>query len=375
MDLADLSTSSILIVDDQESNLVFLEHLLRRKGYQDIISISDARNVITQVAKQEPDLILLDLMMPHLDGFQVLTELNKVIGRNHFVPVVILTAEASRATRLRALAEGAIDFLIKPLDAVEVLSRIHNLLYSRYLYKQQFQQNALLEKLVAERTHELLTTNGELGKANVALEDAHLELLAKLSLAAEYRDDDSGEHPVRVAHLSYLTALHLGLPIDSCELILQAARLHDIGKIGIPDDIVLKPGKLNEKEMSVMKTHCAIGSRLLAGSSSKFLALADVIALTHHERWDGKGYPEGLIGTAIPIEGRIVSVADLFDALTHDRWYRPAWAHDEVVKLILEEKGQSFDPEVVDAFLQVLTQEKLMVPNGIDSPTLQVSYG
>jgi putative two-component system response regulator len=355
MESAELSTSTILLVDDQESNIVFLERLLKHQGYKRVISMVDSREVLPYIKSQEPDLILLDLSMPYLDGWQILAELKNLIPKNHYVPVIVLTADSSRETRLRALSAGAIDFLTKPLDTLEILNRIHNLLYSRHLHKQQHLHSILLEKTVEVRTLELVRANHELEKANASLGSVHHELLAKLSLAAEYRDDDTGEHAMRVAKLAYLIALQLGLPITTAELILQAARLHDIGKIGIPDHILLKPGKLSIGEMKIMKTHCQIGARLLEGSSSKFLAMAKTIALTHHERWDGKGYPVGLCAEDIPIEGRIVAIADLFDALTSNRSYRPAWPRDEAIRLILEEKGHSFDPQVVDAFLAVLT--------------------
>jgi putative two-component system response regulator len=355
MESAELSTSTILLVDDQESNLVFLEHLLKQKGYKHIVSMPDSRKVLPYIKSHEPDLILLDRSMPYLDGFQILAELKNIIPKNHFVPVIMLTADSSRETRLKALAEGVMDFLVKPLDSIEILNRIHNLLYSRYLHKQQYFHSILLEKTIEARTLELVKANYDLEKANASLECAHHELLAKLSLAAEYRDDDTGEHAMRVAKMAYLIALQLGLPIATAELILQAARLHDIGKIGIPDHILLKPGKLSFGEMKVMKTHCQIGARLLEGSSSKFLTMAKTIALSHHERWDGKGYPAGLHAEDIPIEGRIVAIADLFDALTSNRSYRPAWSRDEAIQLIIEEKGHSFDPQIVDAFLAVLS--------------------
>jgi putative two-component system response regulator len=224
----------------------------------------------------------------------------------------------------------------------------------------------VLKHMVDARTRELLSTNAELEKANLTLQKVYSDMLEKLSLAAEYRDDDTGEHTRRVAQLSYLTAVAMGFTQQDAELILEAARLHDIGKIGIPDNVLLKPGKLNESEMRIMKKHCEIGASLLRGGDSKLLAIAESIALTHHERWDGMGYPAGLREEQIPIEGRIVALADLFDALMHHRGYRPAWPKEQVLKLINDERGKSFDPNVVDVFLQV-------VVNAPDSQPIAVS--
>lgn len=354
MEIENLLMSTILIVDDQRANIVYLEHLLRGQGYQKLVSILDSRNIVPYLHSQEPDLILLDLHMPHMDGFAVLAVIKQVLPPDHFVPVVVLTADNSRETRLRALNEGASDFLAKPLDSVEVLNRIRNLLYSRHLHKQQRLYNSVLEQTVEARTLELRTANHELKNANASLNKAYSEILSKLSLAAEYRDDDTGEHTARVARLSYLIALQLGLSEATANLLLQAARLHDVGKIGIPDYILLKPGRLSEAEMNKMMTHCQIGARILGNSDSPLLTLARSIALTHHERWDGHGYPNQLCGEAIPIEGRIVALADLYDALSNNRSYRPAWTKDEVIALIHKEKGHSFDPQVVEAFLTVI---------------------
>ena len=349
-DRDEIMHAHILIVDDRPANVMFLEKLLARQGYLDVRSTTDPREVAALVQAREPDLILLDLMMPHLDGFAVIAELKRLLPAEHYLPILVLTADVNQASRRRALDEGAMDFLTKPLDATEVLQRTHNLLYTRLLHKKQRRHSELLEQKVEERTADLI-------KANWALRSANLEILARLARAAEYRDDNTGQHTFRVGHPAHRTVLELSLPTPFAELLLHAARLHDVGKIGIPDSILLKPGRFTDDEVAVMRDHCVIGATLLSGSRSDLLSLAESVALTHHERFDGDGYPNGLAGDAIPIEGRIVAVVDVFDALTHARPYKEAWSFAEAVALLRDERGKSFDPAVVDAFLRVLSRE------------------
>jgi putative two-component system response regulator len=229
------------------------------------------------------------------------------------------------------LKEGAKDFLTKPLNEIEVLLRINNLLETRFY-------SSLLEQRVKERTKDL--------------EKARMEVLQRLALAAEYRDDNTGQHTRRVGQISALVAANLNLPAETVELIQTAAPLHDVGKIGIPDSILHKPGKLTEEEFAVMKTHTKIGASILSGGTSPMLQLSEEIAMYHHERWDGRGY-EGISGDAIPIAGRIVSVADVFDALTHSRPYKEAWTTEDAVAEISRQSGTQFDPQVVDAFMKL----------------------
>lgn len=349
----DFSQAHILIVDDKKANIIVLESLLKRAGITRIASTTDSRQTIPLVKQQEPDIILLDLTMPYLNGFEVMQELKQVLPENNYLPIIILTANTSPENKHRALSEGAIDFLTQPFDKIEVIQRVQNLLYTRFLYKKQQSHNIILEETVQKRTEELAAANKNLLKSSEALEDASLEILSRLAKAAEYHDDDSEQHTFRVGRLSYLTALQLGTAESFASLIMRAARLHDIGKIGIPDSVLLKPGKLTAEEWQLMRTHTTIGANLLAGSESPLLQMAESIALNHHECWNGKGYPNGLKGNNIPLEGRIVSVVDAYDAITHKRPYQQAWPRERAIKLLLEEKNLSFDAKVVDAFLAV----------------------
>jgi putative two-component system response regulator len=283
-----------------------------------------------------PDLVLLDLHMPQVDGFELMQRLGTLIDAGSDVPFLVLTADTTEETRRRALSVGARDFLTKPFDHTELLLRVRNLLQVKQLQDRLRETNTTLKAEVAERTRDL--------------DQARLEVLERLARATEYRDDDTQEHAWRIGRVSALLALELGRPDHEVQLIRRAAPLHDIGKIAIPDAILLKPGKLSDDEFEVIKTHTTIGGAILSGSPSRLLRLAEQIALTHHERWDGRGYPIGLTGEGIPLAGRIVAVADVFDALTHQRPYKQAWPVDNAVDEILSQAGRHFDPSLVDAF-------------------------
>lgn len=327
--------AKILAVDDEPANVRLLEEVLKRAGFTKIRSVMDARQVLPQFTTFEPDLILLDLMMPHLDGFAVLRQLTPRIQSGDYLPILVLTADITLEAKQQALLAGAKDFLTKPFDHTEVILRVKNLIETRLLHRTLQEQNEKLDLKVQQRTHEL--------------EVARLEILERLALAAEYRDDVTGQHTRRVGAISAILARALGLPGDHIELIQRAAPMHDIGKIGISDSILLKPGKLTAEEFEVMKTHTVIGARIQSGSVSPLLQMAEVIALTHHEKWDGTGYL-GLSGDAIPREGRIVAVADVFDALTHVRPYKAAFPSEEAFQTIRDASGTQFDPEIVERF-------------------------
>ena len=334
-----LTTARILIVDDQPANTLLLEGILQEVDYTAYRSINDSRQVLPVFLEYHPDLILLDLQMPYLNGFAVMKQLRSHISPQAFLPIVVLTADVTPEAKRQALEEGAMDFLTKPFDAIEVVLRIGHLLQTRFLHLQLQDQNKLLEQKVRERTADL--------------EETQKEILERLALAAEYRDDDTGEHTKRVGLMSAQIAQALGLAEAEVELIRRAAPLHDVGKIAIPDSILLKNGKLTSEEFDHMKTHAMLGAQMLSGGRFSLLQLAEEIARTHHERWDGSGYLR-LQGETIPIVGRIVAVADVFDALISERPYKKAWSRFDAIEEIQRQSGHQFDPRVVDAFLKII---------------------
>ena len=350
---ADLTSAKILIVDDQELNVQLLRRILEEAGYSNLVSATDSRHALPLFSATQPDLVLLDLAMPHLDGFAVMEQLAPRLAEGVYLPILVLTADISQDAKRRALAAGARDFLAKPFDHVEVLLRIKNLLQTRQLHLQLQGQNQILELKVRERTRDL--------------EEARLEILERLALVAEYRDDTTQRHALRVGGTAARLAYELGLPEDEAELIRRAAPLHDVGKIGIPDRILLKPASLTAEEFEIIKTHTIIGARILAGSHSPVLELGEVIALTHHEWWDGGGY-SGLKGEMIPLAARIVAVVDVFDALMNERPYKQAWPLDDAVAQIRQLNGQQFDTQVVEAFLRLLERGVLLVDDQLSAP-------
>ena len=329
----------ILIVDDQESNVRLLERFLAHAGYINIKWTTDPREVFELYREFRPDLLLLDLRMPKMSGFDVMELLEVEVPAETYFPILVMTADDTPEAKQRALSMGAKDFLSKSLDATETLLRINNVLETRWLHTQLQNQNDVLEEKVRQRTQDL--------------DKAQVEILKRLALAAEYRDDVTGEHIERVGTLAGFLAAGLDLSEESVEVIRRAAPLHDVGKIGVPDGILLKPGKLTAEEFERVKEHSSIGGSILAGSSFAVLRAAEKIALTHHERWNGSGYPEGLEGEDIPLAGRIVSLVDVYDVLTHERPYKSAWSVDRALEEIRVQRGRQFDPRVVDAFLDV----------------------
>ena len=328
----------LLVVDDEVANVEVLIRTLTRAGFTRVESTTDSREVASLYIQHRPDLILLDLHMPHLDGLDVMDQLNE-IAEASYLPILILSGDLTPEARREALSRGAKDFVNKPFQADELLLRIKTLLETRILYIQIQSQNQLLEAKVRERTRELV--------------EAQIEIIERLAIAAEFRDDNTGQHTQRVGQMSALLARQLGLPDSQVSLIARGAPLHDVGKIGVPDTILLKMGKLTAEEFEVVKTHTAIGARILSGGKFPLLRLAEEIAFTHHERWDGNGYA-GIRGADIALAGRIVAVADVFDALTQQRPYKPAWPVADAIGEIDRQRGKQFDPDVVDAFLRVI---------------------
>jgi putative two-component system response regulator len=332
----------ILIVDDEPINVDLLRRLLERAGFSRLSSTNDSREAVDLYTRFRPDLILLDLHMPHRDGLEVMDELNQ-IAEASYLPILMLTGDDTPEAKREALSRGAKDFLNKPFHSDEVLLRIGTLLETRFLYLQIQSQNQILEAKVRDRTREL--------------EAAQIEIIERLARAAEFRDDNTGQHTERVGQMAALLARQIGLSDTQVSLIRRAAPLHDVGKIGIPDSVLLKLGKLTAAEFELVKTHTTIGARILSGSRFTILRLAEEIAFNHHERWDGKGY-NGISGSEIPLGGRIVAIADVFDALTQQRPYKPAWPVSDAIAEIDRQRGRQFDPALVDAFLRVIEQRE-----------------
>lgn len=339
-----------MIVDDEPINISLVQKYLRTAGYQQFVTTNDAREALPLLHSKRCDLVLLDVMMPHVSGLEILQAIREDEELKH-VPVLILTASTDEQTKVQALELGATDFLHKPVKPTELVPRVRNALIVKAHHDHLAEYSARLEEEVHQRTAELVHSREE--------------VIAVLACAAEHRDQETGRHVLRVGRVAGILARELGLETDRVELIEQAAILHDVGKIGIPDSILLKPGKLDPAEMERMRTHCEIGLRIMrgihsggAGSStmgptaprSPILRMAAVIAASHHERWDGTGYPRGLAGEDIPLEGRIVAVADVLDALSHRRPYKEALPLAECVRILDEGRGSHFDPQVLDAF-------------------------
>ncbi|HWD99064.1 MAG TPA: HD domain-containing phosphohydrolase [Bryobacteraceae bacterium] len=357
----DLVGSRILVVDDQEASVRLIEFLLEAAGFRQYASITDPRRILDLYATFRPDIILLDLEMPHLDGLAVIELLMNQFPPDSYLPILVLTGDVSAESRRNALRAGANDFLSKPFDRDELVLRVRNLLKTRWLHSQLRTNNRILEQKVSERTRQLA--------------EAQLETLQRLAVAAEYRDDETGRHTERVGALAATIARTMGQPEDFVEVLRLAAPLHDVGKIGIPDRILLKPGHLTPEEFEIVKRHTVIGAEILGEGSYPVLEMAREIALSHHEKWDGSGYPLGLKGAEIPVTGKIVALADVFDALTHDRPYKRAWKREAALAEIQRLAGRHFDPDLVHLFLQVADKRDLQnLATAIDYPAAGNAY-
>jgi putative two-component system response regulator len=332
----ELFVNQVLIVDDSDINLTLIKHLVLKLGDCTPVLFAQPFKALAWCQSNLPDLLIVDYMMPELDGQEFIQAFRSLPGRDE-IPVLMVTANDQKEVRYQALQGGANDFLTKPIDRVEFSARVRNMLALRTGQKYLADRALHLTSLVDEQT--------------VLLRQREQELILRLSRAAEFRDPETGAHIQRMALYSQLIARELGLDEQQQKLLLEAAPMHDVGKIGIPDQILLKPGRLTPEEFDIMKDHARLGYELLLDSSSEILQAGAEIAYTHHEKWDGSGYPQGLAGEAIPLFGRIVAVADVFDALTSERPYKPAWPLEKAVDLLSEGKGQHFDPTCVDAFL------------------------
>lgn len=330
-------TPKLLIIDDSYSNISLLEKMLKSHGYNNIKALTDFRDVIDLYKTYKPDLLLLGLRLSYMNGFQIMKQLNALKGPD-YLPIIMITTENDTEYRLEALENGAKDFISKPFDYTEVIMRIRNLLEIRMLHNKSQEYNRKLEDNVKERTKEL--------------EDLQLELLQRLLCAAGFRDNDTGNHISRIGLYVFQLAKAVGLSQKYCDMLLHASMMHDIGKIGISDDILLKPGELNAEEWEIMKTHTLKGAQILAESSSEIVQLAAQIALTHHEKWDGSGYPYKLKDEEIPFPSRITAICDAFDALLSERPYKKAWHLDDVINELKKGSGTHFDPLLVELFLK-----------------------
>lgn len=326
----------IAIVDDDPVNLQLLSGLVRRVGEHEPVPFQKPLTGLLWCAENDLDLLVVDFMMPELDGIAFIRSFRELPGRSD-TPVLMITGDRERQTRYDALMIGATDFLTKPIDSVEFGARVRNMLALRHGQK-------LLEDRAAHLAEEVTAATAEIARR----ED---EMIARLSRAAEYRDPETGAHIARMSHYSHLIAVQMGLRPGHCDLILKAAPMHDIGKVAIPDHILLKPGRLDADEMEIMKTHAEAGYRILRGSASQMLRIAAGIARSHHERYDGEGYPLGLSRGMIPLPARIVAVADVFDALTSARPYKPAWSLEKALDFLTAGSGSQFDPLCVSAFM------------------------
>ena len=349
----------VLIVDDNEINLVLFEALVRKLPECESRSFSEPVAALAWAQSQEPDLVIVDYMMPGLDGIAFIQALRATPGREG-VPILMVTANEQKHVRYRALGAGATDFLTKPVDKVEFLARSTNMLALGDIRRQ-----------LADRAGWLAE---EVRKATLAVVQRERETVVRLSRAAEYRDPETGGHILRMAHYSELIARGMGLSVADQELLLEAAPMHDIGKVGIADEILLKPGRLTPDEFETMKLHAVYGYEILSGSASPVLQAGAMIAHAHHEKFDGTGYPLGLKGQDIPVFCRIVAVADVFDALTSERPYKKAWSLEQAAQHIRAQSGSHFDPECVSTFM-ALWDEALVIRQRFqdDSAAAQIS--
>ena len=354
-----LINAKIVIIDDDELVSGIVERYLVNEGYQNLLILNDSTNAMEQIARYDADLVLTDLMMPNFSGLDLLRQRGQVESCQH-IPFIIFSGNSEKSCKREALELGATDFLAKPIDPVDLVLRVRNTLLVKQHQNELSDYATALEEKVRART--------------IQVEQSRERIVHCLAKAAEFRDSETGSHVIRVGKYTAVIAQQLGFDSNYCNQIQLAAQLHDVGKIGIPDSILLNPGRLSREEFEVMKQHCHLGYRIMeplaeadsedfrrtvrgqimTGLDTSLLGLAANIALTHHEKWDGGGYPNGLKTEEIPIEGRITCVADVYDALCSERPYKPKFPREKCLEIMLSERGSRFDPQVLDVFFERL---------------------
>lgn len=320
----------ILVVDDTPQNIDILVDILK-EDYR-VRAATSGELALTLAQKLMPDLMLLDVMMPGIDGFEVCRRLKSQLTTRS-IPIIFVTAMIEHKDEVAGLELGAVDYITKPISPAIVKARVktHIALAS---------QQRELEEKVRQRTKEL--------------EQTRLQIVQRLGRAAEYKDNETGLHVIRMSYFAYELARAAGMSDDDAHILMHAAPMHDIGKIGIPDHILKKPGRLTDEEMVIMRTHATIGAEIIGETDSELMRMAKEIALTHHEKWDGSGYPNGLAGEDIPESGRITAIADVFDALTSERPYKKPWPVEQAVSFLQDNAGSHFDPRLVALFVENL---------------------
>lgn len=344
----------VLIVEDNATNLMMLQLLVGQVAGCEAIGFDDPLVAAVRLSDLNYDIALVDYQMPGMDGVALIRAMRAAAGYAD-QPILMITADTEKSIRMDALHAGAVEFLHKPIDALEFRARLQNIVRLSVVQRQLANQAEWLRS--------------EVEKATRDLREREEEIIHRLALAAGYKDQETADHTRRMAHYCRLVAEGLGLEPELCREIELAAPMHDIGKVGIRDAVLLKPGPLDAAERAHMNEHTAIGSAILDGSKSRLMKLAAEIAATHHERWDGSGYPRGLAGEAIPLAGRIAAVADVFDALTTARPYKQAWSVDSALDHLCERAGIEFDPACVEAFRKAYQRERSVV--GAEDPFTQ----
>ncbi len=321
--------SNILVVDDTPENIDLLLEILK-DDYKVRAAINGEQALKIARLNVAPDLILLDVMMPGIDGFEVCRQLKSDPTTSH-IPIIFVTAKITTSDEIEGFSLGAVDYITKPISPPVVLARVrtHLALYD---------QNRELYRKVREQTRDI--------------NDTRLKIIQRLGRAAEFKDDNTGLHVIRMSHYARVLGIAAGMSETMADMMLDAAPMHDIGKIGIPDSILQKPGPLDDSEWAVMQGHTQMGEEIIGEDDSELLQMAKIVAISHHEHWDGSGYPNGLAGEDIPMAGRIVAIADVFDALTSVRPYKKSWAVEDALAYLQEKSGKQFDPKLVPLFVE-----------------------